>query len=84
MHFSKSGHGTSPIVSPNPECAAPKNKDIGGNWSRADLEPLLQLILDAVKRETFKPDPLIPLQIEPSREVFERVKLQWLETKTQK
>lgn len=55
-------------------------KDIGDDWSRAGLEPLLELVKNAVEQKAFTPDPLIPMQIKPSREAFERVKSQWLQS----
>ena len=56
-------------------------KDIAdGDWARADLQPLLDLLQEAVMQGKFHPDPLVPMQIQPSREVFERVKLHWLQS----
>ena len=57
-------------------------QDIGGDWSRAGLQPVLDLLRDAVKQGAFTPDPLIPLQIEPSPEIFDRMKTQWLQTQS--
>ena len=57
-------------------------QDIGGDWSRAGLQPVLDLLRDAVKQGAFTPDPLIPLQIEPSPEIFDQMKTQWLQTQS--
>lgn len=54
--------------------------EIGGDWSRAGLEPIVALLKEAIDQKVFTPDPLIPLQIEPSRECFERVKSQWIQS----
>ena len=56
------------------------DQDIGDDWSRAGLEPILELVRAAVRQGEFSPDPLVPIQIQPSREVFEAVKLRWLQS----
>ena len=48
------------------------------DWSRANLEPILTLVKHAVEQGDFVPDPIIPLQIEPSRACFERARSEWM------
>ena len=48
------------------------------DWSRAGLEPILSLLQDAVTQNRFQPDPDIPLQIQPSKDCFEKVKAKFI------
>jgi hypothetical protein len=52
-------------------------KETGGDWGRAGLEPVVQLLSCALREGRYKPDPLVPLQIEPCKKVFENVKRRW-------
>lgn len=46
-------------------------------WDHADLEPLVIFIQDAIREKKLRPDPLVPVQVTPSREVFEQVRARW-------
>ena len=48
---------------------------MGGDWSRAGLEPLVEIMNQAIKAGVYTPDPWIPVQIQPSAHIFEQVKL---------
>ena len=48
-----------------------------GMWQHANLEPLVALVESAIKQGRLSRDPLIPIQITPSKEVFENVRARW-------
>jgi hypothetical protein len=46
-------------------------------WQYANLEPLVALVENAINQGRLSRDPLIPIQITPSKEVFENVRARW-------
>ena len=50
-------------------------------WKNAGLETVVTFLKNAIRQGIFRPDPLVPLQVEPSRAVFEKVRatLGWAE-----
>ena len=40
-------------------------------WAHAQLEPFLEFVNEAIRSGRLKPDPLVPVQIEPSARVAE-------------
>ena len=48
-----------------------------GIWDYADLGPVVAFVEVAIKQGKLKHDPLIPVQIAPSKEVFDRVMASW-------
>ena len=55
-------------------------KELADDWGHAQLEPLLAMIQRAAALGYFKPDPLIPISIQPSQEIFENyLKHAWSE-----
>ena len=57
------------------------SKDMGGDWKRASLEPLVLLIKQVAGEGKFQPDPVIPLQVEPCEQVFLEVKAAYFHSK---
>ena len=57
---------------------APTITDPGSGLEQGQLEPILTLVKHAVEQGEFVPDPIIPLQIEPSRACFERARSEWM------
>ena len=45
-----------------------------GIWSHAGLEALLDFVKMAISKGDLQPDAQIPIQLEPSKEVFDRVR----------
>ena len=43
-------------------------------WSHAQLDPLVAIINRAIDLNLYTPDPLIPVQVSPSRQAFEQAK----------
>ncbi|CAK9081892.1 unnamed protein product [Durusdinium trenchii] len=48
-----------------------------GLWDRADLRPVVAFLEHVISQGKLRRDPLVPVQIAPSREVFERVRARW-------
>lgn len=46
-------------------------------WQYANLEPLVALVENAINQGRLSRDSLIPIQITPSKEVFENVRARW-------
>lgn len=46
-------------------------------WTPADLQPLVDFVENAILQGKLLRDPLIPVSVEPSKEVFERVRDRW-------
>lgn len=43
-------------------------------WDRAALDSFLPLLQQAASRGLYEPDPLIPVQVAPSQQIFESYK----------
>ena len=48
-----------------------------GLWDRADLRPVVAFLEHVISQGKLRRDPLVPVQIAPSREVFERARARW-------
>ena len=59
-------------ASPSP--AHDHNQEPGIDWDCAELEPLLERIQQAVSCGEFRADPAIPVQMRPSKHIFEVAK----------
>lgn len=46
-------------------------------WKHAGLEPVVVFIQKAIEQGQFRPDPLVPVQVEPCKAIFERVRARW-------
>jgi len=56
-------------------CQSPFRQEppAGADWKYAELEPLVSFINQAIGEGRFKPDPLIPVQISPCRQTYQRL-----------
>ena len=48
-----------------------------GIWDHAGLKEVVAFVERAVEVGQLKPDPLVPIQVEPSKEAFEQVFARW-------
>ena len=48
-----------------------------GLWKHACLEDAVAFVRKAVAQGQFQPDALVPIQIEPCKAAFERVRARW-------
>lgn len=48
-----------------------------GIWDHANLEPVVAFVEKAIRQGKLKRDPLIPVQIAPSKEVFDQIMATW-------
>ena len=63
---------------PNPSSPAHISKEPPvGIWEYADLGPVVAFVESAIAQGKLKRDPLIPVQVAPSKEVFDRVMASW-------
>ena len=71
-------HVIFPSHFPNPSSPAHISKEPPvGIWEYADLGPVVAFVESAIAQGKLKRDPLIPVQVAPSKEVFDRVMASW-------
>ena len=57
---------------------SPDLEDPGGCWRHAQLHKFVQLLRLAQTEGVYRPEPLVPLQVEPSREVYHNYFVDWM------